>query len=71
MMSTPMDTQTSATSGFMVSTDTGTSVTGTSSLRTDFRRRISSSADTGEDPGRVDSAPTSMIDAPCSAISTA
>lgn len=55
----------------MVSTETGTSIEGTRSLRTGSRRRISSSAGTGSELGRVDSPPISMMSAPWSTISRA
>lgn len=71
MMSAPSERHSSATGVLRVSTDTGTSMDGTSSFKTGLSREISSSADTGADPGRVDSAPRSIMSAPCSTMSKA
>lgn len=68
-MEAPMEMHLSATSGFIVSTDTGMLSEGTRSLRTGTSLDSSSSADTGSAPGLVDSPPMSMMDAPASAIS--
>ena len=70
MICAPIEMHISATSAFMVSTETGTLSDGMRSLSTGLSLRISSSAETGAEPGRVDSAPTSMTDAPWSAISS-
>ena len=68
-MDAPMEMHLSATSGFMVSTDTGILSEGTRSLRTGTSLDSSSSAVTGSAPGLVDSPPTSMMEAPASAMS--
>ena len=68
---TPRPTAFLATSGFMVSTDTGTPKDGRISFSTGASLEISSSAETGDEPGRVDSAPMSIRSAPASSISKA
>ena len=53
--------------GWKVSTDKGTvRKCSFHRSRAGFRRRHSSSAETGSEPGRVEQAPRSMISAPCS-----
>jgi len=63
------------TSGWLVSTDIGTSVAAATALTVGIRRRSSSSSGTGVAPGRVDSPPISISAAPsatiCSACATA
>ncbi len=68
MMSAPADMAALAVSVFMVSADIVTSEDCESLSITGMSLAISSSAGTGVKPGRVDSAPMSMISAPASII---
>src|SRR6266571_4809196 len=70
MIVAPRSSALSATSGFRVSIEIGMSILRATPRRTGLIRRHSSSAETLADPGRVDSPPTSKIEAPCSAISS-
>src|SRR5579885_965690 len=60
-----------ATAAFDVSTESGRSISAVSLPRTGSRRASSSSVEIGVWPGRVDSAPVSMMSAPASASSLA
>ena len=64
MISAPADTASIMTTGELVSTETQTSKVSFITLITGITRRSSSSTATGEDPGRVDSPPTSITSAP-------
>ncbi len=71
MMDAPCSTQARATGAFMVSTDTGTSTADTTASTTWRMRESSSRSETGVAPGRVDSAPMSMMSAPSATSSRA
>ena len=64
IMETPASTAASATDALYVSTDTGTSNDGITSDRMGISLRSSSSAEILSAPGRVDSAPMSIMSAP-------
>ena len=61
----------SATCGFIVSIEIGALLRARIAAITGTTRAISSSAETGAAPGRVDSPPTSMMSAPASSIARA
>ncbi len=71
MMSAPAASAASATSAFQVSTESGQSKFCRSAAITGSTRSISSAAETGSEPGRVDSPPTSRMSAPSSIRSLA
>src|SRR5690349_10812915 len=60
----PASSAARATSDFVVSMESGTETRRASASITGTTREISSSAETGAPPGRVDSPPTSMMSAP-------
>ena len=66
MISAPCSRAFSATADLYVSTDTGTLSFPRSRFNTGIKRRSSSASEMRDDPGRVDSAPMSMMSAPCS-----
>ncbi len=65
-MPAPADAAARMTPGFMVSIEMGAALTRRTPSITGRMRAISSDADTGSAPGRVDSPPMSSISAPCS-----
>src|SRR5579864_7501688 len=67
----PRSSAHSATSALYVSIERGTATRPRSPSRTGSTRWISSSADSGAAPGRVDSPPMSMMSAPAAAMSSA
>ena len=71
MISAPRSIARSATSDLYVSTEIGTESLSRSRFSTGISRRISSAAEIRADPGRVDSAPISMMSAPSSSNSIA
>src|SRR5262245_57242397 len=70
-MSAPAASAASATSAFIVSTDSGTRTAARTARSTGSRRARSSRDETGSAPGRVASAPTSSTPAPAATIAAA
>ena len=71
MISAPSSSAFCATPDLYVSTEIGADSLSRRRFSTGTTRRSSSASEIRLDPGRVDSAPTSMMSAPCSSISIA